>query len=165
MPQDLSNLRDRIIDESKKENPGSLKDAEILGSGTGRIAYRIENNRYGTEYRGKVFKVAIPSPSGSARKTNKRELQTWQAVKSNKKLVDHFCPVRDIAGDYSWIVMDYAKPVKFSRIRSAKKKYDIEKVIEFLEEKDLDLHKGNIGKHPDLGIVLIDYPWGARFDF
>lgn len=165
MTYSLSDLKDRIVEESKRGELGDISGADFLGSGTGRIAYRIKDERYGSEYKGKVFKIAIPTPNGSARDKNKKELQTWQVVKSNKRLVRHFCPIRDVSKNYSWIVMDYANPVKFSRIRSSKKKYQIEKVLKFLEDKDLDLHKGNIGKHPELGIVLIDYPWGAKFDF
>jgi serine/threonine protein kinase len=150
-----------------KEELDDIKGLERLGIGTARMVYRIKTDRYGSKYKGKVVKKAIPTPDNSAKKDNKREVQTWMTVKGNENMVKHFCPIREFAQDYSWLVMDYAKPVKFSGIRSKKKKHEIKKLIKFIrEQKDLDIdnkNKDNIGMHKELGIVLIDYPYGAFF--
>jgi hypothetical protein len=130
--------------------------------GFDRTVFRIKTSKYGEEYEGKVLKVGAGGKN--SRNENRKELETWMAVKSRKKLGKHFCPIRDRGKNFKWIIMDYAPSIKsfLSRIKSRKKQKKIKNTLAEVEEY-LDLKHENMGFHENRGVVFIDYPWGGNF--
>lgn len=128
---------------------------EWIESGTTRDVYRINTNKYGADYQGKVIKFARTS---NRRMYNKREVQTWTAVKSSN-IGSYFCPIRLFDPNNSWLIMDNAD-ICLDREDAN----DMRDIIEERTTKDsLDIHYNNIGVHPKRGRVLVDYSWGADF--
>jgi len=133
-------------------------DMTELGSGLSRSVYRINTNRFGSMYKGKVVKYAKAS---SHIKDNKREFQTWMAVEGTS-LEKDFCPIRDRSENYEFILMDYARPMNsFRRSDYSDLRDEINEKMEM--EEIFDFHDGNVGHHKAFGLVMIDYPFGGRF--
>lgn len=134
----------------------NLSDSfEWIESGTTRDVYRITTNRYGADYQGKVIKFAR---TNNRRMYNKREMQTWTAVKSSK-VGSYFCPIRLCDPHNSWLIMDNAE-ICLDR-EDAKHIRNI--IDERTTKNSLDIHYNNIGIHSERGKVLVDYSWGADF--
>lgn len=136
------------------------KDLTKLGSGLQRDVYRINTDRFGEQYNGKVVKYA---KNKSNIEDNRREFSTWMVVKGTE-LERDFCPIRDRSENFEYLVMDYA------RSASTIRRVDIEDMENRLKEEFSlhdrihDLYDGNFGYHKDYGLVVIDYPWGGNFE-
>lgn len=155
-------IHEKIAGTGRSDIEDELKGLSRIGWGFDRTVYRIETDRYGEAYEGKVIKFGASSKN--ARTANKKELETWMALKNDEKLRQHFCPIRDKGKNFKWIIMDYARPVNsfLSRLKSRRKQKLVKKRIKNIEE-NLDLKHENIGYHEDRGVVFVDYPWGGDF--
>lgn len=134
------------------------------GSGTFRNAYRIQTNQFGSDYRGKVVKVAKDARAVEA---NRAEFQTWMSVKGNQ-FESYFCPIVDRSGSFEFLVMDYVDVGNTGMddadgLRSSLESELDVREVDFSGHSVLDIHSRNVGYHSRCGLVLIDYPWGANW--
>lgn len=139
----------------------SLRNKHLtkIGSGLRRDVYRINTDRFGEQYKGKVVKYAQRK---STIKDNRKEFSTWMSVKGTP-LEQNFCPIRDRSQNFEFLIMDYARPA--STIRRIKVD-DMQEELEDnfgLENAIHDLYDANFGYHNQHGLVVIDYPWGGNF--
>lgn len=152
-------MRTDIIGELERVVQGSLgNDLTEIGHGISRKVYRINTDRFGADYKGKVIKYAMDTIHIEE---NKLEFQTWMCVKGTG-IENCFCPIRDRSENFEFLIMDYAKPVGgFRSSKHSDLKNEIRSSI--MKRGGYDLHEGNIGVHQQYGKVLIDYPYGADF--
>lgn len=153
-------MRPDVVSRLKRATNGLVgNDMTKLGSGLRRDVYRINTNRFGSMYKGKVVKYANDSKNI---KDNEREFQTWMAVKGTS-LEENFCPVRDRSKNYEFIIMDYARPIE-SFVRSDYSDFKDKITSEMAMETIFDFHGGNVGYHKEFGLVMVDYPFGGKFE-
>ena len=136
--------------DSSVHDRGAPEELKYIARGSDRLAYRIANNRYGEEYRGKVVKIAKDQHSS---KNNLLENETWNSVK-NTDSGHLFCPVHYCDPDGKFLIMDYVKPAPENQeslnfCKKMRSKLPI-----------ADINRQNIGLHKERGYVMIDYPWG-----
>lgn len=135
---------------------------EFLEKGRHREAYRITSDRFGKRNRGRVLKFGVSEVGCRA---NQHEFETWMVVKSTN-LRKYFCPIRNKSSDYSYIIMDFAETLeKFSDdvnefIHGFSSDVTIDG-IRLNNQGGTDINHSNLGRHEDLGVVLIDYPFGG----
>lgn len=157
---------DRIHREIENTGRSDIEDEldgfSRIGWGFDRTVYRITTEKYGSEYKGKVIKFG--SSGKDARTANRKEMETWMALKGEKNLGRHFCPIRDRGKNFKWIIMDHAKPVNslLKRFKSRRKQKKFRKILGEVDEY-LDFKHENMGYHEERGVVFIDYPWGGDF--
>lgn len=84
----------------------SLKGLDKINSGKNRIVYKIVDNTYGEDVKGKVVKIDFDIE-------NKMEVESWKYCK-NTQYEKYVVPIRYHADDYSWIIMDYGEPIEAS---------------------------------------------------
>lgn len=150
---DIAGELKRVLDNFRGE------DLTKLGSGMRRDVYRINTDKFGEQYKGKVVKYASKK---SSLEDNRKEFSTWMSVKGTP-LEHQFCPIRDRSRNFEFLVMDYA------RVASSVSRSDINDMQEKMEENFSlegtihDLYDGNFGYHDQYGLVVIDYPWGGNY--
>lgn len=150
---DIAGELERVINSVRNEH------LTKIGSGLNRNVYRINTDKFGDQYKGKVVKYAQRK---STIQDNRREFQTWMSVKGTR-LEEKFCPIRDRSQNFEFLIMDYARP------DSTYKRGGIEDTQEKIENEFKlgdgihDLHDANFGYHDKYGLVVIDYPWGGDF--
>jgi hypothetical protein len=86
----------------------NLKGLSKIGSGKNRIAYKIMDDSYGSDVKGKVLKVDFDIE-------NEMEVEAWEHYNSTN-IKKYLVPIREYAEDYSWIIMDYGKPIEGSLV-------------------------------------------------
>lgn len=138
-----------------------IEDFPEMDRGHSRDVYRITTDRFGPENYGRVLKVS-KDPDKS--RFNMYEFQTWQAVKSNNRLRQFFCPIRSKSPDFRYIIMDFADPDNASATAEFEQNLRNKIAIQDLPQGQLDeeIINSNVGYHRDYGSVMIDYPWGGK---
>lgn len=178
---DNSGLADTLLEQpySDQDDTSELSlsqiledsdDAELIGSGSYRLAFRVNPSKIDAlrESDGGIVKVAM-TPTGT--EINKQEMQTWQAVKGSieSRL---FCPVTSIGSNHKYIVMREAQNIN-SFDESVVKRIEDSVVSSVLFDSDgceipspctkYDINSRNIGTYGGTA-VLIDYPYGGSFE-
>lgn len=150
------------LDCLSKIGDGSFRNVyEVLNEG--KLDINIKNNKY-------VLKVA---KNKNGIKSNKREFQTWQAVKGTE-LEQHFCPIFDRGPEYKYIIMKKVQDLTDSNsdnsstivdnLRSTiTDKIDKEQIDPPLID-EFDIFSSNVGVDDNNNYVIIDYPYGANFE-
>lgn len=178
--KEIGSILDSNIDEDKRIKSKLKKDPDTIriDRGFSRVVFKItENSKYSNfmlEGDGKILKLAVGLDRASL-KENKKEVQTWQAVKGTD-LEQYFCPITSFGPDYRYIIMEEAN-VKRSNKEMADNIRDILdkkcKVPDDAEAEDIsqskmsyeyDIRPDNIGIYNG-NPVLIDYPFGAKIKF
>ena len=132
-----------------------------IGSGLNRQVYRINTNKFGEQYKGKVVKYARQQ---EMLEDNRKEFSTWMAVKGTT-LEQNFCPIRDRSKNFEFLIMDYARPAStIKRIQVEDMQQRLEDNFQ-LQDNIHDLYDANFGYHDTHGLVVIDYPWGGDFEY
>lgn len=155
----MNNPNESLSNFSIDKNTDGL---EFIGKGRHREVYRITSDRFGERNRGRVLKFGVSEVGCRA---NQHEFETWMVVKSTD-LHKHFCPIRHKSSDYTYIIMDFAETLeKFSDdvnefIHSFSRDVTIDG-IRLENQGGTDINYGNLGRHENLGVVLIDYPFGG----
>lgn len=90
----MNNLRSKIRAEIDSLRGKNLRE---IGSGCFRKAYRIQSNKFGSQYKGKVLKVA---KSKQGRQANSAEMRTWMTFKGTE-LERFFCPIYDRSNHFN----------------------------------------------------------------
>lgn len=145
-------------------------DAELIGEGSYRLAFKVNPSNISAlrENDGGIVKVAI-TPTG--RDINKQEMQTWQAVKNSIE-GQLFCPITSMGKNHKYIVMKEANSIgKFDEETVQKIENNVRGSI-LLDSDEceipspcrmFDIKSRNIGVFGGTA-VLIDYPYGGRFE-
>lgn len=175
--------KDTIIDENNMKH---YTDLEILsnvekinclsniGSGSFRDAYKILDSKeldINVKNENVILKV---SKNKDGIKSNKQEFKTWQAVKGTE-LEQYFCPVYNRGPEFKYIVMQEVEDL--TDIDNEKCREITENLRENINENintenidapvvnDLDIYRSNIGIKNNGDPVLLDYPYGANFEY
>lgn len=147
-------------------NLDQFDNVYLIGTGGYRRAFKISGKvpELDDSFVDKVVKVAFDMKGVES---NKREHQTWQAVKSIgiDELQSLFCPIVDRGPSYRYIVMEDASEgfvtnEKVDEIKSTIKKYMDSNSVDIPGSHNLDIRSGNIGEY-DGRKVLLDYPYGG----
>jgi hypothetical protein len=133
--------------------------------GSYRKVYKIINNiEDTTSYKNCVLKYA---KNEQGKIENKREFETWQAVKGTE-VEKYFCPIKNTIPQNNFIIMESAKVRNYdsSDALSLKKEMKRDVNLDNIDrDNGSDIHYQNIGYYPPRDrLVLIDYSWGADFD-
>lgn len=137
------------------------------GEGKFRDVYRIVGDIKDVKsYQGCVIKYA---KNDVGKLQNMREFQTWQAVR-NKDYKELFCPIENKSPGNNFVIMDYAKPQTYSTRECYNMKSEIKRKTRIsryeIPDHNFDIHSGNLAYYPPYGrTVVIDYSWGADFEF
>lgn len=146
-------------------NLDQLEGINKIGYGGYRRAFNIKDATSNLEIHnadGDILKVAS---NRDGIKTNKREFQTWQAVKGTE-LEKYFCPITNRDPNYRYIIMRNASKDReltndqVERLKSNIKQNISEDIVDIPGVHKLDIRSGNIGIY-DGRKVLIDYPYGG----
>lgn len=161
-----------IISQANK-----LDNLEFIDEGSYRDVYKIKDKD--------KFKIQIDYPDDVVIKIakrnegitdNKREYQTWQAVKGTN-LEKHFCPIVNRGPDFKYIIMKEAGESLYNKSIHGYNTEEIENEIRNkilnsirleneLGDYGFDIHDKNICKDPNTGeYILVDYPYGANFEY
>lgn len=140
------------------------KHLREIGKGCFRKAYRIQSDKFGSQYKGKVLKVA---QSRQGRQANSAEMRTWMTVKGTE-LEKYFCPIYDRSDDFQFIIMEKVKTEGLDTDDSSKLRQEITARIDDVDipvdaQSFLDIKTSNIGVYNNQ-LVMIDYPYGANFE-
>lgn len=151
------------------------KDLIPINAGKHREVYRIQTNNFDTSamsYNGKVVKW---EKDRTTKDINAYEHRTYMSIKGTS-YEDLFCPIRLSSNDHEFIVMDYADPEKSNSEHA-------DKILEQLSSSDIfkfeigtentprhpqerpDINGYNVGYHQNQGHVLLDYPYGGKFQY
>lgn len=145
-----------------------------IGSGSFRVAYEIlDSQKLDINMRNENIILKV-SKNMDGVKSNKREFQTWQAVKGTE-LEEYFCPVYNRGSEFKYIVMekvddltgiDNSKCTEIAKNlrEDIKDKIDTENIDPPIVN-DLDIYTNNIGIKENGDYVLIDYPYGGSFEY
>lgn len=152
----LTNNIDRLVKNHLRRIDGN--------QGVYRDVYRIQTDKFGSDYRGEVVKIAKRKRAIEA---NCSEFQTWMSV-SGTKFEKFFCPIRDRSEKFEFIIMDCVDTKSVDRNDLDKIKEEIRDNLEVEEvpvgtQASMDIHLQNIGLHSKKGVVIIDYPWGGSW--
>lgn len=141
--------------QEKVARHGTPLGMGFVGRGEYRIAYRINDNTFGKENKGRVIKFARKE---KGREMNQREYEVWNKVK-NTEYMQYFCPIREAHPEFKTLIMDYAaKPENPPTKDEAKKLFSNLKNDEKFDIVPRDFRE-NFGTHPEFENVIIDYPW------
>jgi hypothetical protein len=147
-------------------NLDKFDNVYVIGTGGYRRVFKISDKvpELDDSFVDKVVKVAFDMKGVES---NRREHQTWQAVKSIgiDELQSLFCPIVDRGPSYRYIVMEAASDgfvtsEKVDEIKSTIKKYMDSNSVDIPGSHNLDIRSGNIGEY-DGRKVLLDYPYGG----
>lgn len=152
----LRNNIDRLVKNHLRRIDGN--------HGVYRDVYRIQTDKFGNDYRGKVVKIAKRERAIEA---NRSEFQTWMSV-SGTDLDKLFCPIRDRSENFEFIIMDCVDTSSVDRSDVDEIKEEIRDNLEVGKvpvgtQNSMDIHLRNIGLHSEKGLVMIDYPWGGSW--
>lgn len=150
-----------------------LEEIDYIDGGAYRAVFKIKDdnalNLHGN-HSGQVIKVA-KNPKGKI--ANRKEFETWSAVKPDKKLRKYFCPIEHKGPDFKYIIMNEAKVVS-SKSDHTQKLKDKDTIIRTIGDAidgveppgdtghGLDIKYKNIAQLGDK-VVLVDYPYGGSF--
>lgn len=146
-------------------NLDKLAGIDKIGSGGYRRVFNITDNisnLNSNNIKGEIVKVAL---NRDGIKTNKREFQTWQAVKGTE-LEQYFCPITNRGPNYRYIIMKDASKDReltddqVNEFKSIIKQYISEDIVDIPGIHKLDIRSSNIGTYNGQK-VLIDYPYGG----
>lgn len=157
----MNNLRSKI-----RAGIDSLRGKHLreIGSGCFRTVYSIQSDEFGSQYKGKVLKVA---KSKQGRQANSAEMRTWMTVKGTE-LEKYFCPIYDRSDDFQFIIMEKVKTDGLGISDSRELRQEITARIDDVDipvdsQNFLDIKASNMGVYNNR-LVMVDYPYGASFE-